>query len=74
MPVYLSGEEFTPYSNKVALITESNRGIGFETARQLGRQGVAVIVTERTSKKAADTALKLQEEGIQAPGVTLYIT
>lgn len=59
---------------KVALITGSNRGIGFETARQLGQQGITVIVTGRTDKDAADTARKLQEEGIDASGVTLDVT
>jgi NAD(P)-dependent dehydrogenase (short-subunit alcohol dehydrogenase family) len=59
---------------KVALITGSNRGIGFETARQLGQQGITVIVTGRTDKDAADTARKLREEGIDASGVTLDIT
>ncbi len=59
---------------KVALITGSNRGIGFETARQLGQQGITVIVTGRTDKDAADTASKLQEEGIDASGVTLDVT
>ena len=32
---------------KIALITGSNRGIGFETARQLGKQGATVILSSR---------------------------
>ena len=49
---------------KVALVTGSNRGIGFETARQLGQQGVSVVVTARTEREAADAASKLRCEGI----------
>jgi NAD(P)H-hydrate repair Nnr-like enzyme with NAD(P)H-hydrate epimerase domain len=53
-------------SKKVALVTGSNRGIGFETARQLGQQGVTVIVSARAEREAAEAASKLRSEGIEA--------
>src|SRR5258705_10764984 len=59
---------------KVALVTGSNRGIGFETARQLGHQGVTVIVSARTEREAADAASKLRSEGIEAEALALDVT
>jgi NAD(P)-dependent dehydrogenase (short-subunit alcohol dehydrogenase family) len=56
---------------KVALVTGSNRGIGFETARQLGQQGVTVIVSAHTEQEAADAASKLRSEGIEAEALAL---
>ncbi|HZN11443.1 MAG TPA: SDR family NAD(P)-dependent oxidoreductase, partial [Blastocatellia bacterium] len=34
-------------TGKVALITGANKGIGFEIARALGRQGITVLVGAR---------------------------
>ncbi len=59
---------------KVALVTGSNRGIGFETARQLGKEGVVVIVSARTEREAAEAAGKLRAEGIEAEFVVLDVT
>ena len=59
---------------KIALVTGANRGIGLETARQLGQQGVTVIVAARTLAAAEDTASKLKSEGIDAFPVKLDVT
>jgi NAD(P)-dependent dehydrogenase (short-subunit alcohol dehydrogenase family) len=59
---------------KVALVTGANRGIGFETARQLGQKHVTVIVAARTLKSAEETATRLKAEGIDAFPVKLDVT
>jgi NAD(P)-dependent dehydrogenase (short-subunit alcohol dehydrogenase family) len=59
---------------KVALITGSYKGIGFETARQLGQNGFVVILSARKGKKAEEAAEKLKDEGIEAYSVKLDVT
>lgn len=59
---------------KVALITGANRGIGFETAKQLGEQGVTVILTARSLEVANESADKLKQLGIDAYGAKLEVT
>ncbi|MDR9853676.1 SDR family oxidoreductase [Paenibacillus sp. VCA1] len=61
-------------SIKVALVTGANKGIGFEVARQLGQQGITVLMGARTKTNADEAASKLQKEGIQAIGVQLEVT
>jgi NAD(P)-dependent dehydrogenase (short-subunit alcohol dehydrogenase family) len=59
---------------KVALVTGANRGIGLETARQLGQKGLTVIVAARTLKSAEETAAKLKAEGVDAFPLKLDVT
>ena len=61
-------------NQKVALITGSNRGLGFETARQLGEKGITVIVTGRDQQVADEAAKKLIALGADAVGVKLDVT
>ncbi|XP_031505680.1 uncharacterized protein LOC116267895 isoform X2 [Nymphaea colorata] len=48
----------------VAVVTGSNRGIGFAIARQLGRHGLHVIITSRHSDEGQAAMLLLQKEGL----------
>lgn len=48
---------------KIALVTGANRGIGLETARELGKRGYHVILTARDEKKGKDKAKELEKEG-----------
>ncbi len=60
--------------SKVALITGAYKGLGFETARQLGQQGYTVIVSARDLAKAEESAQKLRDEGIDAAPLKLEVT
>jgi NAD(P)-dependent dehydrogenase (short-subunit alcohol dehydrogenase family) len=60
-------------SKKIALITGANKGIGFETARQLGQKGITVLVGARDDAKARLAAEKLRKDGIDAHGVVIDV-
>src|SRR6266852_2698267 len=63
-----------PQSKKIALITGSNKGIGFEIARQLGAQGIIVLVGARDQARGDEAARRLKSEGIEAFTVHLDVT
>ena len=56
---------------KVALITGANKGIGFETARQLGSQGIKVLLGARNEERGKEAEAKLKGEGIDAEFIQL---
>jgi NAD(P)-dependent dehydrogenase (short-subunit alcohol dehydrogenase family) len=49
----------------VAFITGANRGIGFETARGLGKSGITVVIGSRDETSGRLAAEKLRAEGIR---------
>ena len=57
---------------KIALITGANRGLGFETARQLGRTGIGTIIGARDAAKgtlAAEPITRLRTTVTRGDGV-----
>ena len=58
---------------KVALITGANKGIGFETARQLGMHGVTILLASRDLGRGEAAAAKLKAEGLDVRAVKLDV-
>lgn len=55
--------------SKVAFITGGNRGIGLQTALELGKQGYAVVIGTRDLQKSADALKTLRAQNIDADAV-----
>ena len=49
---------------KIALVTGANRGIGFETCRQLSQLGLTVVLTSRDAAKGEVATKQLAEKGL----------
>ncbi|MCW3088735.1 MAG: family oxidoreductase [Sediminibacterium sp.] len=60
-------------SKKIALVTGANKGIGFETAKQLGKEGITIIAASRDKEKGIAAVEQLQKEGIDAEFLQLDI-
>ena len=58
---------------KVALITGANRGLGLETARQLGKLDITVLISARELAKGEAAAAELKKNGIDARAVKLDV-
>jgi len=60
-------------TQKIALITGANRGIGFETARQLAKQGIKVLIGARSEEKGREAEAALKAEGLDVEYINIDV-
>jgi NAD(P)-dependent dehydrogenase (short-subunit alcohol dehydrogenase family) len=56
-------------AEKVAFITGGNKGLGLETARQLGKQGIKVVIGARDVARGKEAVEKLKADGVNADAI-----
>lgn len=61
-------------TNRIALVTGANRGIGFEVVRQLAKAGLMPVLAARNVAKGNAAAAKLAAQGVIVPAVALDVT
>jgi hypothetical protein len=73
--VYLSPSygfnDIPDLTGKVAIVTGSNTGIGYVTARELAKKGAKVIVAARSVEKGKEAIRRIKEDLGNVPGASL---
>jgi NAD(P)-dependent dehydrogenase (short-subunit alcohol dehydrogenase family) len=59
---------------KIAFITGANRGLGLQTARELGKLGIVVVIGSRDPEKGKAAAATLRSQGIAAESLRCDVT
>jgi NAD(P)-dependent dehydrogenase (short-subunit alcohol dehydrogenase family) len=60
-------------AGKVALITGANKGLGFETARQLAQLGYTILLGARNAGRGTEAAAKLKAENLDVQFLELDV-
>jgi len=61
-------------AGRIALVTGANKGLGFETSRQLAQQGITVLIASRSSSRGKLAVKALRDEGLNAELLQLDVT
>jgi len=61
-------------ANKIALVTGANKGLGFETSRQLALKGIKTFMGARDISKGVSASKKLKDQGLDVECIELDIT
>lgn len=69
-----NGNKGKQMTDKIALITGANKGIGKEIARQLGALGITVLMGARDIPRGEEAAAELKVNGADAHAITLDVT
>ncbi|MEM8808752.1 MAG: SDR family oxidoreductase [Cyanobacteria bacterium P01_G01_bin.38] len=64
----------TSSASQIALVTGSNKGLGFEISRQLAKQGITVMMAARSEERGIEAVEKLRQEGLDVYPVKLNVT
>ena len=68
-----SSSSDSSHNQTIALITGTNRGIGFEVSRRLGALGYKVLLGCRSEARGLEAERQLRAEGMDAVSITLDI-
>jgi NAD(P)-dependent dehydrogenase (short-subunit alcohol dehydrogenase family) len=69
MPCHPAKEQQVSLSGKVAIITGSGQGLGLAYARELARQGAAVVINDVNAETAEQALAQIKAEGGRAAAV-----
>src|SRR4028119_73283 len=61
-------------TEKIALVTGANKGIGLEIVQQLARAGFRVLLTARNRQRGEEASRKLQQDGLRVEFLQLDVT